>query len=121
METNNKYNLGKIYKLVAKVYDTECIPYYGSTCQKYLSSRLTGHKNDYKKYLTTMVGLNKFDKASKLLEEVYFIFSFDDGLYYYKYEKADKFEIKKAGRWDRGRQEIKDYVFIAIENLSKII
>ena len=82
---------------------------------------LKSRRNNYKKYPTTMVGLNKFNKASTLLEEVYFIFSFDDGLYYYKDEKADKFEIKKAGRWDRGRNEIKDYTFIPVENLLKII
>ena len=43
-------------------------------------------------------------------------------LYYYKYEKADQFEIKQAGRWDRIKSgEIKPYVFIPIENLLKII
>ena len=82
---------------------------------------LKSRRNNYKKYPTTMVGLNKFEKASKLMEEVYFMFSFDDGLYYYKYEKADQFEIKQGGRFDRGAREIKDYVFIPVENLLKII
>ena len=82
---------------------------------------LKSRRNNYAKYPSTMIGLNKFDKASKLIEKVYFMFSFNDGLYYYKYEKADKFEIKQAGRWDRGCQEIKPYVFIPIENLLKII
>ena len=38
---------------------------------------IKSRRNNYKKYPTTMVGLNKFNKASTLLEEVYFIFSFD--------------------------------------------
>ena len=37
----NKYQNGKIYKLVC---DNSPLVYYGSTCQKYLSSRLTDHK-----------------------------------------------------------------------------
>ena len=83
---------------------------------------LKSRRNNYKKYPTTMVGLNKFDKAKTLLEEVYFIFSFDDGLYYYKYEKTNNFEIKKGGRFDRIKSgEIKDYVFIPIQNLLKIL
>ena len=38
----NKYQNGKIYKLTC---DNSPLIYYGSTCQKYLSSRLAGHKN----------------------------------------------------------------------------
>ena len=37
----NKYQNGKIYKLVC---DNSPLVYYGSTCQKYLSSRLSSHK-----------------------------------------------------------------------------
>lgn len=40
---DNKYKNGKIYKLTC---DNSPLIYYGSTCQKYLSSRLVGHKND---------------------------------------------------------------------------
>ena len=69
-----------------------------------------------------MIGLNKFDKALTLSEEVYFAFSFDDGLYYYKFNKENKFEIRKGGRFDRLKSgEIKDYVFIPIESLLKIL
>ena len=64
METN-KYSKGKIYKLVAKVYEGECIPYYGSTCQEYLSSRLSGHKAHYKCYLN---GKHRFLTSFKLFE-----------------------------------------------------
>ena len=39
----NKYQNGKIYKLTC---DNSPLIYYGSTCQKYLSRRLSGHKSD---------------------------------------------------------------------------
>lgn len=42
MQTENKYSRGKIYKIIAE--DSNDI-YIGSTCQKYLSSRMTVHRN----------------------------------------------------------------------------
>ena len=77
--------------------------------------------NSYNKYPTTMIGLNKFEYASINKEDIYFVFKYIDGIYYYKYDKNDKFEIKNGGRCDRGRFEYKQYVFIPIEKLSKII
>jgi hypothetical protein len=44
----NKYQQGKIYKLISSQTDKI---YIGSTCKKYLSQRLTAHKNSYKLYL----------------------------------------------------------------------
>ena len=67
-----------------------------------------------------MVGLNKIQKASTLTEYVYFFFCFEDGLYYWLYDKDYELEIKQAGRWDRGEPEIKAYAFIPIELLIKI-
>ena len=43
----NKYQQGKIYKLISS--ETDKI-YIGSTCKKYLSQRLQDHKTDYKKW-----------------------------------------------------------------------
>ena len=84
---------------------------------------LKSRNNNYSKYPTTLVGKNKVDKASILNEEVYFFFSFTDGLYYYKYNTHDKLEIKlnHCGRYDRGKQEINNYCFIPIELLKKVI
>jgi len=48
MENNNKYQRGKIYRIVC---NTTGLQYYGSTCEKYLSYRLAKHKNNYKNYL----------------------------------------------------------------------
>lgn len=42
------YQLGKIYRIVC---NTTGLTYYGSTCEKNLSSRLSHHKSVYKQYL----------------------------------------------------------------------
>jgi hypothetical protein len=47
-------------------------------------------------YRSTMIGLNKIEKASTLDEYVYFFFSFEDGLYYWLYDKDYESEIRKA-------------------------
>ena len=67
-----------------------------------------------------MIGYNKIKKASTLDEYVYFFFSFEDGLYYWLYDKEYELEIKRGGRFDRGRPEINDYCYIPIELLIKI-
>ena len=82
---------------------------------------LKSRNNNYSKYPTTMIGLNKIKKASTLQEYVYFFFCFNDGLYYWLYDKECELEIKKAGRFDRGRPEINEYCFIPIELLQKVI
>ena len=60
------YQLSKIYKLVPINYETEYIPYYGSSTQKYLSSRLTGHIRDFKRYLE---GKMNYITSFKLFED----------------------------------------------------
>ena len=82
---------------------------------------LKSRNNNYSKYPTTMIGYNKIKKALELNEDVYFIFSFTDGIYYYKFDRDKELEIKQGGRRDRGKNEIKDYYFIPIEILQKII
>ena len=47
MTQNNKYSNGKIYKITDNAY-TKC--YIGSTIQP-LSSRMGGHRREYKRYL----------------------------------------------------------------------
>lgn len=42
------YKNGKVYKIVC---NESGLCYVGSTCEKYLSTRLSKHKSDYKKYL----------------------------------------------------------------------
>jgi len=77
-------------------------------------------RNNYNKYPSTMIGYNKILACKKCEKDVYFIFQYIDGNYYYKYCKDDSFEIKKGGRFDRGRVELDYYCFIPIEKLIKI-
>tara|TARA_R110000765_G_scaffold244996_4_gene347195 strand:+ start:907 stop:1320 length:414 start_codon:yes stop_codon:yes gene_type:complete len=91
----------------------------GINCFVELKSR----RNEYSKYPTTMVGMNKIKKARQLIEDdnlIYFCFNFTDGLYYWLYTENIGIE-KKGGRWDRGKQEIKDYFYLPIEYLTKIV
>ena len=77
---------------------------------------------NYNKYNTTMIGYNKVDYIRKYsMKNVYFIFVFDDGNYYYKFNSDDKFETSIGGRCDRGISEYKKYYYIPIERLIKII
>ena len=86
--------------------------------QKYIE--LKTRRVNYNKYPTTMIGYNKIMKALEINEDVYFIFNLTDGIYYYKFDKEYELEIKKGGRFDRGRPEINDYVYLPIELLIKI-
>ena len=93
------------------VFDFKGLSYY----------ELKSRNNEYNKYSSTMIGNNKIIKANQLTEDVYFLFSFTDGLYYWKFNKNYKLEIKKGGRKDRGIFEYSDYAFIPIEILIKIV
>jgi hypothetical protein len=77
-------------------------------------------RNNYNKYPSTMIGYNKILACNKCEKDVYFIFQYLDGNYYYKYSNDESFEIKKGGRFDRGRPESNYYCFIPIEKLIKI-
>ena len=81
---------------------------------------LKSRNNNYDKYPTTMIGINKVLRASSLNENVYFFFWFIDGLYYWLYDKDYEFEIKHGGRFDRGRPELNDYAYIPIDMLIKV-
>ncbi len=73
-------------------------------------------------YNTTMIGYNKIQWIiDNNIEDVYFIFVFTDGNFYYKYNSDDNFEIGLGGRNDRGKPEYKNYYFIPICKLKKII
>jgi len=81
---------------------------------------LKSRNNNYDKYPTTMIGINKILRASSLNENVYFFFWFVDGLYFWLYDKDYEFEIKRGGRFDRGRPELNDYAYIPIDMLIKV-
>ena len=62
MEAINKYQLGKVYKIVCN--KTNKI-YIGSTCMKYLRQRLAEHIQDYKKYKS---GKKKLISSFEIIE-----------------------------------------------------
>jgi hypothetical protein len=78
--------------------------------------------NNHDKYPTTMIGYNKYIKARQYITRgynVYFVFDYMDGIYYYKYDN-EIYVPKDGGRCDRGRNEIKKYIWININKLTKI-
>lgn len=85
---------------------------------------LKSRRNTKDRYHDTMVGLNKLDYAKTADRPVYFVFSFIDGLYYWKYNQDDiqngnvRFDI--GGRCDRGFDENKDYAYIKTNILEMI-
>lgn len=77
--------------------------------------------NTKDKYPTTMVGENKFVKAKKYYDEGYkilFCFEFTDGIYYYEF-CDEQLENKIGGRYDRGKPELKKYIYIPITKLTQ--
>jgi hypothetical protein len=83
---------------------------------------LKARRNEYNKYPTTMVGKNKIDKAKReQFKKCMFCFKFFDGLYYHFFDSSIDYQVKKGGRCDRGCPEIKDYVYIPINLLTKLI
>lgn len=97
-----------------------CFDFSCDSCYVELKSR----RCDHNKYKDTMIGKNKLDYAKYSKKSVYFVFGFNDGLYYWRYNEDDlkngNVEIRKGGRTDRGRDEIKDYGFIKTEILIKV-
>ena len=82
-------------------------------------------------YDTTMVGMNKINKAKILSRKkfnIYFFFYFTNtdynecDLYYWKFniDELDQLIYKNGGRVDRGKNEIKKYAYIPITLLIKI-
>jgi len=94
--------------------------YVSKDCYVELKSR----RNKLNTYPDTMVGKNKMDYAENADRPVYFVFSFIDGLYYWKYNKEDiqngKVRFSVGGRCDRGREEYKTYAYISTKILQLI-
>lgn len=71
-------------------------------------------------YPTTIVGLNKIEKAKELVKNdktVKFLFNFTDGLY--EWCDLENYKIKKGGRTDLiGEAGWRDYAHIKIDNLK---
>lgn len=71
-------------------------------------------------YHDTMVGFNKIIFARENQDKnVYFIFKFTDGIFYWKYDN-EGFRTDLGGRTDRGKNEIKKYAYIPLHILKRI-
>lgn len=88
--------------------------------EKDIHFEVKSRRNSHNKYSTTMVGYNKIQYANKLNKRVIFIFVFNDGNYYYEYDKNDIFQTTMGGRCDRGKDEFKVYYYIPISKLKKL-
>ena len=101
-------------------YNFFVFDYVSPECYVELKSR----RNKLNTYPDTMVGKNKMDYAETADRPVYFVFSFIDGTYYWKYNKEDilnggvRFSV--GGRCDRGKAEYKDYAYISTNILQLI-
>ena len=71
------------------------------------------------KYPDTMIGINKIAYCKNKDTDYYFVFSFTDGDYIWKYNNEDKLNYRSGGRRDRGYNEYKDYCYIPINLLEK--
>ena len=90
---------------------------YDFSSDKYIIELKT-RRNTKTQYPTTMIGLNKINKLQQHNKTILLCFRFTDVDSYYEYNPNDTLEIKKGGRWDRGKTEINDYVYIPIELLT---
>jgi hypothetical protein len=82
---------------------------------------LKGRRCKHDTYPDTMVGYNKIAYALEHPEKTFiFCFSFQDGLYYHKFNRELDYTPRTGGRCDRGRPEYKKYTYIPITKLLKI-
>ena len=126
------YNAGKLIEVkylpcLQKAFNDETLTHTKKKCDifdfvsvnKFIEIKKRNF--DYSKYPDTMIGLNKINYAKENPDkEFYFVFVFNDGLYYWKYNNEDKLNYRKGGRFDRGYNEIKDYCYIPINLLKNI-
>jgi hypothetical protein len=105
-----------------KLSDNHCYDFYDANNKTFIE--IKSRNVQYNTYPDTVVGKNKIDYISSQSNDhtFYFIFNFTDGMYYIKYEKElfETFTVKLFGRYDRGRKEFNNYLFIPINHLNKI-
>ena len=96
------------------------------TNNKDLLIELKTRNCEYEKYDETMINVIKINKSKKLSKthNIYFLFLFTNGLYYWKYDinELDKLTYKIGGRSDRTNlySEKKMYTYIDIKLLTRI-
>ena len=130
MSFKNDYNLGinkenEILPVLKEFFNRDIIK-NNNTYSKYdfedhkYKYELKYRRNNYNAFNTTIIAVDKIIEHKQI-----FIFAFTDGVYYIKYRKSkfDTFETKPFLRNKRtDYNDIKkDYIFIPIEKLKKII
>jgi hypothetical protein len=117
-------NENKYFELIKKTFDINLERTTKNYIFDYESDKtlveLKSRRCDSNTYPTTMVGENKIKYAEKSTKDVYFVFAFNDGVYYWKYDKNVELKIDVGGRMDRGRLELNKYAYIKKELLKKI-
>ena len=115
-----------IFKLLRLSFDESLQKTVAYDCFDFESEKICievkSRRNRADKYLTTMIGYNKIKQCVDPDKAYIFVFVFTDKIMYCKYctEDFQKFEVKKGGRLDRGKAEIRQYVFIPITYLEEL-
>jgi hypothetical protein len=124
-ETKCKVLIEKHFKiaLTKSTYKYAIFDFYTNDKKKYFELKTRRVNKDT--YPDIIMGYNKIKRGFELIDEgcdVYLLWCFNDGLYYYKLDK-DTFNydwIKKAGRTDRDCYEINDCALIPTDLLQPI-
>ena len=94
-------------------------PYDYTDGQTYIE--LKSRRCNHNTYPDTMIGFNKLMYATNRPENKFvFLFNFKDGIYKHDFCPDKTYNIKKGGRSDRGRLELKQYAYIPVYQLIKI-
>jgi hypothetical protein len=103
------------------IIKTEPYHSYDYFCEKSNTYyELKSRRNNHDKYPDTMVGHNKLRWAKEHQDFNYvFLFNFTDGLYYHNYNNSKDYDVRVAGRCDRGQPELNKYFFIKKDDLLK--
>jgi len=119
----NQHELVMLPKLIEYFNDAtlQCTPkthifdYIGEN--KFIEIKKRNFNSD--KYPDTMIGINKIKYCEGKEADCYFVFSFTDGDYIWKYNNDDQLNYRTGGRKDRGYNEYKDYCYIPVNLLKK--
>jgi hypothetical protein len=71
-----------------------------------------------------MIGENKIRFAEKTNRKVILVWNFQDGVYFYQFDKNDisngNITFRMGGRTDRGKDERKMYAYVSKDLIEKI-
>lgn len=116
-EINNKPLIEKFLNSNIKTYDDKfsTFDFYNDNCLIELKSRRCNHNT----YDDLMMNINKYEKGIKEICEnkkhIYYFFSFEDGLYYYKQNINHKHQ-KRMGKNRYGKPT--QYIYIKTKLLK---